>query len=87
MEAKFKSLLENQTWQLTELSFGRKAVNCKWMYALKTISDGIVDRFKALLVAKGYSQECGNIFSIGETRQYSTCSCCSSQPKFAYTTI
>lgn len=51
-------LLQNDTRTLSNLPFGRKAVNCKWVYALKTKPDGTVDCFKARLVAKG-SQKFG----------------------------
>ena len=56
MNEEFDSLLTNDTWRLTPLSTGRKAIKCKWVYALKTKPDGSLKRFKARLVAKGCSQ-------------------------------
>jgi hypothetical protein len=56
MDEEFDSLLTNETWQLTPLPAGRKAIKCKWVYALKTKPDGSLERFKARLVAKGCSQ-------------------------------
>jgi hypothetical protein len=35
---------------------GRKLVRCKWVYRTKYASDGSVERHKAWLVAKGFSQ-------------------------------
>ena len=56
MDEEFHSLITNKTWRLTNLPPGRKAIRCKWVYALKTKPDGSLDRFKARLVAKGCSQ-------------------------------
>jgi hypothetical protein len=53
---KFDSLLTNHTWRLTNLPAGRKAIKCKWVFALKTKPDGSLEHFKARLVAKGCSQ-------------------------------
>lgn len=35
---------------------GKRALGCKWVYTLKFKTDGLVDRFKAQLIAKGYNQ-------------------------------
>ncbi|KAL7636900.1 UNVERIFIED_CONTAM: hypothetical protein RMT77_012658 [Armadillidium vulgare] len=51
-----QSLRENQTWELVELPPGRKAIASKWVYKIKENSDGTIDKFKARLFAKGYSQ-------------------------------
>ena len=34
-------------------------VGCKWIYKIKTRSNGSIDRYKDCLVAKGFSQEYG----------------------------
>ena len=34
-------------------------VGCRWIYALKYRPDGSVDRYKARLVVKGYTQTYG----------------------------
>ena len=44
--AEYNSLIENKTRKLVELSLGRKAIGCKWMFKLKHDVDGKVDRFK-----------------------------------------
>ena len=34
-------------------------VGCKWIYKIKTHSDGSIKRYKVHLVAKGFTQEYG----------------------------
>ena len=38
------------------LPIGKKAIRCRWVFALKFNPDGFVARLKACLVAKGYAQ-------------------------------
>ena len=48
--------MENDTWEHVPLPKGRKLVRCKWVYRTKYGLDGIVDKHKYHLVAKGFSQ-------------------------------
>jgi hypothetical protein len=54
MQKEYKSLLENQTWDLVPLPSGRKLVRCIWVYRIKSIADGQISRYKAGLVTKGF---------------------------------
>jgi hypothetical protein len=56
MNEEYRSIMENDTWNLVPLPKGRKLVRCKWVYKNKYASDGGVERHKAHLVAKGFSQ-------------------------------
>ena len=48
------------TWDLVVLSFGKFLVGCRWVYTVKVGPDGQVDRLKACLVTKGYTQVYGS---------------------------
>ena len=53
----------NGTWNLVHLSTGKKAIGCRWVFAVKVNPDGSVARLKARLVAKGYAQTYGVDYS------------------------
>src|SRR5689334_12561511 len=50
MQDEYDALLANQTWELSELPKGRKAIGCKWTFKLKQNGDGSIARYKARLV-------------------------------------
>ena len=56
MKEEYNSLLANDTWDIVPLSKGKKLVRCKWVYRTKYGPDGKVDKHKAILVAKGFSE-------------------------------
>ncbi|CAA0817206.1 cysteine-rich RLK (RECEPTOR-like protein kinase) 8 [Striga hermonthica] len=59
MNKELEALEVNNTWELTQLPAGKKAIGCRWIYKIKRNPDGSVDKFKARLVAKGYLQKEG----------------------------
>src|SRR6266853_5580894 len=63
MQEELDSLERNGTYeQVSELPAGRKAIGCKWVFKLKLNPDNSIARYKAWLVAKGYSQVPGQDF-------------------------
>ncbi|KPU74550.1 uncharacterized protein Dana_GF27077 [Drosophila ananassae] len=59
MDREIDSLNQNETWSLTRLPRGSKALPCKWVYRVKTHPDGSIDKYKARLVIKGFAQRRG----------------------------
>lgn len=59
MEEEYQSLMENHTWSLQDLPPNRRAIKCKWVFRTKRDITGSIDRYKARLVIKGYSQRKG----------------------------
>jgi hypothetical protein len=56
INAEYKSLRDNETWELVEKPKDRKLVSCKWVFKVKHNADGSIDRYKARLVARGFTQ-------------------------------
>ena len=65
MDEEMASHAKHGTWELVKPPNGRKILDNRWVYRVKTNPDGSIERFKARLVAKGYTQT-ANI-DYGET--------------------
>ena len=55
MLEELRALEKNKTWDLVTLPPGKKVVSCKWVFIVKQNPEGKVERYKARLVARGYS--------------------------------
>ena len=55
MDLEMEAINRNGTWELMELPEGGKKVGVKWIYKTKFNENGKVDKYKATLVAKGYT--------------------------------
>ncbi|KAG8490933.1 hypothetical protein CXB51_014728 [Gossypium anomalum] len=59
MEAELKMIQKNDTWELVNRPENRKVIGVKWVFRTKANSDGSLNKHKARLVVKGYSQQQG----------------------------
>lgn len=59
MKEEIAAMNINKTWELCELPKNRSAIGCKWVFKSKTDADGSIIRYKARLVAQGFSQKFG----------------------------
>ena len=60
MNVEIKALELNNTWVLTDLPKHKSAIGYRWVYKVKHRSDSSIERYKAKLVAKGYTQVKGH---------------------------
>ena len=51
-----QSMSDNDVWELVDLPKGYKPIGCKWVFKTKRYNKGNVERYKARLVTKGYTQ-------------------------------
>lgn len=59
MDSEYESLIKNETWQLVEAPKNQNIIDSKWVFKVKEKPNGDVDKFKARLVARGFTQTCG----------------------------
>lgn len=65
IRVEYESLVKNETWTVCDLPSKRRAITNKWVFKLKRKADGQIDKYKARLVARGFTQKLG--FDYGET--------------------
>ncbi|KAA0062799.1 gag/pol protein [Cucumis melo var. makuwa] len=56
MNLELESMYFNSVWDLVDQLDGVKPIGCKWSYKRKRGADGKIQTFKAILMAKGYTQ-------------------------------
>ncbi|KAG8499326.1 hypothetical protein CXB51_005873 [Gossypium anomalum] len=59
MEVKLRMIHKNDTWELVDRPANRKVIGVKWVFRTKNNADGSLNKHKARLVVKGYSQQQG----------------------------
>jgi len=57
IETKLDSIKKNNTWTLVDLPKGEKPIGCKWIFKKKYHLDGSIEKYKARLVDKGFTQK------------------------------
>lgn len=60
MREEYDSLIKNDTWKLVERPSSRNIIDNRWVYKVKRNDDESVERYKARLVARGFTQEYGS---------------------------
>ena len=70
-ESEYRSLIENDTWDLVEIPEERTAVGCQWILKVKYNGEGNIVRFKSRLVARGYSHS--HEIDFNETLFFTCC--------------
>ena len=59
MQDELLSVKTNDVWELVPLPPKGKVVWSKWVYKVKVAVDGTIERYKARLMAQGFTQKCG----------------------------
>lgn len=65
IDGEYNALVKNKTWTACDLPRNRQAISCKWVFKLKRTAHGEIDKYKARLVARGFTQKKG--FDYEET--------------------
>lgn len=59
MQEELQSIEANNTWELVPCSSHQKVIEVKQIFKDKFCSNGLLDKYKACLIAKGYAQKEG----------------------------
>lgn len=59
LQEEMNALQKNRTWEIVDLPKEKKKVGCKWIFTVKCKNDGSIERYKARLAAKGFTQTNG----------------------------
>jgi hypothetical protein len=65
MNEEIEAIEKNKTWDLVDLPKDKSSIGVKWVYKTKVNEKGKVEKHKARLVSKGFSQQPG--IDYGET--------------------
>lgn len=65
IESELDSIESHHVWDLVDLPPNARALGSRWVFARKEFADGSIERYKARLVAQGFSQRPG--IDVNET--------------------
>lgn len=63
MSEEFNAQMRNHSWDLVPSDTAHHVISCKWIFTIKYLPDGSIDRYKARLVARGFNQQYGLDYS------------------------
>ena len=56
MMKEYNSIMKNDVWEIVLRPEGKSVVTSRWLYKLKHVADGSMEKCKARFVARGFSQ-------------------------------
>lgn len=59
MQEEYLSIMKNGVWEIIPRPSDKLVVTSKWIYKFKHVVDGSIEKYKARVVARGFSQEEG----------------------------
>jgi hypothetical protein len=62
MIEEYQSILKNDVWDIVLRTKGKSVLTSKWIYKIKHVADGSVEKYKATFIAKGLSQTEGIVY-------------------------
>jgi hypothetical protein len=55
MEVEYTSIMKNDIWDIVPRSEEKLVVTSRWLYKIKHVANGSIEKFKARFVARGFS--------------------------------
>jgi hypothetical protein len=60
MTEEYQSIIKNDVWEIVSRPKSKDVVSSKWLFKIKHVVDGSIEKYKARFVAHGFSQKEGN---------------------------
>ena len=59
MTKEYQSIIKNDVWEIVPRPKSKDVVSSKWLFKIKHVADGSIEKYKARFVARGFSQKEG----------------------------
>jgi len=59
MQEEYLSIMKNDVWKIVPTPNDKSIVISKWIYQIKHVVDGSIEKFKAKFIERGFSQKEG----------------------------
>jgi hypothetical protein len=59
MTEEYQSIIKNDVWEIVPRPKSKDVVSSKWLFKIKHAADGSIEKYKAIFVARGFSQKEG----------------------------
>jgi hypothetical protein len=59
MTEEYQSIIKNDVWEIVPRPKSKDVVSSKWLFKIKHVVDGSIEKYKARFVARGFSQKEG----------------------------
>jgi hypothetical protein len=59
MKKEYQSIIKNDVWEIVPRPKSKDVVSSKWIFKIKHVVDGSIEKYKARFVARGFSQKEG----------------------------
>ena len=61
MTQEYQSIMKNDIWDIVPKPENKSVVSPKWIYKIKHAANGSIEKYKAIFVARGFSQKKGGL--------------------------
>lgn len=59
MTEEYQSILKNDVWDIVARPEGKSIVSSKWLFKIKHVANGSIEKYKAIFIDRGFSQKEG----------------------------
>jgi hypothetical protein len=59
MTEEYQSIIKNDLWEIVPIPKSKDVVSSKWLFKIKHVADGSIEKYKARFVARGFSKKEG----------------------------